>query len=235
LGPVRWLGLLALILGTWATFGKDAAPAQAAPGLSTVTVSCESDGTANVSFKWGQDANAVLIWVDLSLSANDFAAGTFVSAGPFATNTMSYTWPGLLTGLPHFWRVRTTGQQGETSLSATSTFVPCGSASQLFDATFLTCFRNPFLNSETRLNVNFLWSPINPGGIVQWLDLSTNDNGFEPGTFISMGPLSPQAHFQLWQNLLPGVIHYYRLNTLTADGWRPSETRQFVFTCPSMP
>lgn len=55
-----------------------------------------------------------------------------------------------------------------------------------------------------------------------WIDLSLFDNGFADGTYIGAGPfLNPVTGTSsfIWQNLLPGRLHYYRLNALVGDRW----------------
>jgi len=236
---VLWM-ILALALG-WGAFspglGLRADQASAAPGLGTPETTCNGDGTATVTFRWGFDNGARELWLDVSLFANDFQVGTFLSSGPFPTNTLSFTWEGIRADVPHFFRVRAIGFQGGQTQSLTSWFTPCATRAVLFEAKKVACFdagRIPpqfGLGQGLRVNVSFEWAPIGPPAQAQWLDLSIFDNGFAQGTFLSFGPLHPLARFQLWQNLLPGVVHYYRLNTLTENRWMASETKLFVFYC----
>ena len=71
----------------------------------------------------------------------------------------------------------------------------------------------------------FLWNP--SGGGNQWLDISVHADGFAPGKFISIGPLGPRT----WGYILPGMAqgtpHFARINTLTSQGWKPSQTLEF--------
>src|SRR5207245_10300220 len=71
----------------------------------------------------------------------------------------------------------------------------------------------------------FAWNPSGAG--IQWLDLSIFNNGFAPATFIGSGPFSPGVFQVTWAGLLPGVVHYARVNTLTAGCWFPSGTLSF--------
>ena len=74
----------------------------------------------------------------------------------------------------------------------------------------------------------FRWDAPAPGAIVQWLDLSLFDNGFESGTFIGVGPISPAGPGTFtWQGIWPDLPRFYRINTLYADGWRSSATGSF--------
>jgi hypothetical protein len=232
--------MFAIVLGvigfTWQG-GTDRGLAQTAPGLGTPEATCNGDGTATVTFHWGSDSGARELWLDVSLFANDFQVGTFLSAGPFPTNTLGFTWEGIRADIPHFFRVRASGFQGEQTQSFTSWFTPCATRAVLFEPKKVACFdagRIPpqfGLGQGLRVNVSFEWAPIGSSAQAQWLDLSIFDNDFAEGTFLSFGPLHPLARVQFWQNLLPGVIHYYRLNTLTPDGWMPTGTKSFIFTC----
>jgi hypothetical protein len=75
----------------------------------------------------------------------------------------------------------------------------------------------------------FRWDAPAPGAMLEWLDLSLFDNGFAPGTFIGVGPFSPPGPGSfMWKGIRPGLIHYYRLNTLASDGWHPSATGVFT-------
>ena len=74
--------------------------------------------------------------------------------------------------------------------------------------------------------VTFSWAP--SSGVVQWLDISLHNNGFAAGTFIGAGPMGLHQTSLTWDGISPGVVHYWRVNTLTAAGWVPSATGQFV-------
>jgi hypothetical protein len=78
-----------------------------------------------------------------------------------------------------------------------------------------------------QVDATFNWTPSVPQGSVQWLDLSLLSNGSAPGTFVSAGPLPPSVTSFKWPGLLPGFIHYWRVNSLTPCGWYPSPTASF--------
>jgi len=62
----------------------------------------------------------------------------------------------------------------------------------------------------------------------QWFDVSLQNNGFAPTTFVGAGPIaSGQGNF-VWEGFVPGARHYLRVNTLTQFGWSVSQTYQFV-------
>ncbi|OGY22099.1 MAG: hypothetical protein A2113_02730 [Candidatus Woykebacteria bacterium GWA1_44_8] len=75
------------------------------------------------------------------------------------------------------------------------------------------------------ISTTFGWLP--SGGGLQWLDISLFPNDFAPGTYIGIGPFLPEAASFIWGGLMPGRVHYLRVNTLTAYGWKPSETLVF--------
>jgi hypothetical protein len=72
-----------------------------------------------------------------------------------------------------------------------------------------------------------------------WIDLSLQNNGFAPGTYLSAGPLDwqynanalPDRRYQqgpyLWSHLKPGLTHYFRVNLLYGGQWYPSATQSF--------
>jgi hypothetical protein len=77
----------------------------------------------------------------------------------------------------------------------------------------------------------FNWAPANPGGIAQYIDLSTSNNGFIPGTFVGVGPLGPNASSYFWTGLRPGTRHYWRINTWTGSTWVTSGAGTFATPC----
>jgi peptidoglycan/xylan/chitin deacetylase (PgdA/CDA1 family) len=80
-------------------------------------------------------------------------------------------------------------------------------------------------NTSGRVTVTFLWTPGLSGG--QWVDLSIYDNNFAPGTFLGTGPLAKEQYAYVWDGLAPNTVHYLRIDTDTAYGWRPSATLRF--------
>jgi hypothetical protein len=87
------------------------------------------------------------------------------------------------------------------------------------------CPGAPFFVSSA--HVNFRWVPAD-GAQQQWLDVSIFDNGFTPRTFLSLGPLGGDVDSVNWRDLVPNVAHFWRVNTLTSDGWITSGTVAFV-------
>jgi len=78
-----------------------------------------------------------------------------------------------------------------------------------------------------RAVVIFAWSTGLVAGDSQWLDLSLFDNGFVGGTYVGAGPFAGYAGSFIWDGLLPGAVHYYRVNTHAYGGWHPSGTYSF--------
>jgi hypothetical protein len=70
------------------------------------------------------------------------------------------------------------------------------------------------------VQVNLGWTASHQG--TQWVDMSPFDNGFIPGTFNAVGPLSADQGSLLWGNLQPNTVYFVRVNTLTPWGWMPS-------------
>ena len=75
--------------------------------------------------------------------------------------------------------------------------------------------------------VRFAWQPA-PGATEQWLDLSLFENDFAPESFVGAGPMPPSQNELTWSGILTGQAHFWRLNTLTSEGWQPSLTGRFV-------
>jgi hypothetical protein len=188
--------------------------------LQYPTANCGSS-TATVTFSWQPVPEASEQWLDLSLFDSGFAPGSFIgmSVDPLAS---SYTWSGIIGGLPHFWRVNALTPSGWVT-SDTGTFVPCGHPS--LQTTAVNC------GSNGNAGVDFRWSPISPGGSMQYLDLSLFDNGFAPGTFLGNGPLPGSQQSLSWSGITANLLHYFRINELTPAGWVSSATGTFLAEC----
>lgn len=81
--------------------------------------------------------------------------------------------------------------------------------------------------SSARASVTFTWRPA-PGSSQQWLDLSTANNGFAPGSFLSEGPFNGSTTSYVWDGIRSGQLHFWRINSQTDNGWEPSETGSFT-------
>ena len=86
-----------------------------------------------------------------------------------------------------------------------------------------------------KVTVSFNWSGNDPTAAEQWLDLSTVDNGWQPGTFLGNGPLHPATTSLTWPGLLPATRHFVRINQSYGAGlWDASATFYFdTQSCPA--
>jgi hypothetical protein len=190
----------------------------AAASLGFPTATCGA--STNVTFWWGPN-RAGNQWLDLSLVDNNFAAGTFVGAGPIGPEAGSFNWNGLTPGLPHFWRVNTLTAEGWTT-SFTGTFVAC-SGPEIRAATY-GCL------GGGQAVVQFHWSPSTPSGNGTWLDLSIFNNGWSD-SFINAGPMGHDWLNFTWSGILANTTHFWRINTLFGNTFDPSSTGQFTAFC----
>jgi len=77
------------------------------------------------------------------------------------------------------------------------------------------------------------WTLANTPGSQQRVDLSMYWNGFETGNFETIGPLPPDQSVVESDELKSGIYYYWRVVTLTPEGWVPSETANCaVRFCP---
>ena len=136
----------------------------------------------------------------------------------------SYTWDGILTGVPHFWRINLLTPGGWVA-SATGTLVPCGSPVLLWGP--MSCA------ADGTVTVHFRWSPASPLATQQWLDISKIDSSFRPGTFSGVGPLAPWDDHLSLPLLVWGQEYFFRVNAryASAGAWRPSTSASFVAMC----
>jgi len=74
--------------------------------------------------------------------------------------------------------------------------------------------------SDGTVGLSLSWTSYNQGG--QWVDLTLFDNGFAPGSFVGLGPLSSGQNSFTWNGLKPGLLHFLRINTLAPSGWMPT-------------
>jgi len=87
---------------------------------------------------------------------------------------------------------------------------------------------------DGRLNVRFAWTQVDQYIVQQWLDLSLQDNHWEPGTFLGNGPLAGSQQSLTWNGLQQGSRHFIRINQWypgatpgAGPDWRPSPTFYF--------
>src|ERR1700730_11554323 len=58
-------------------------------------------------------------------------------------------------------------------------------------------------SSDATDSVSFTWQGNDPSAIQQWLDVSTSDNGWQQGTFVSAGPFSGITTSFNWTGIQP--------------------------------
>ena len=105
--------------------------------------------------------------------------------------------------------------------TATPTAVPRAEAARDLDMIAATCTSA----TATGVRAVFLWGPSRGG--FQFVDVSIYNDGFAPGTFGSSGPLAPDRWGLVWEPLVQGLTYYARVNTLTTQGWKTTQTIAF--------
>ena len=68
------------------------------------------------------------------------------------------------------------------------------------------------------------WTATNEPGRQQRIDITKYWDGFERGRFNTVGPLTPGQSVVELNNLEPGIDYYWRVLSLTPQGWVPSQT-----------
>lgn len=178
------------------------------------------DGTASVTFKWTPVPGATVHWVDITIFDNGFAPDTFLGSST-GGDSGSLTWNGILTNVPHLWRVNALTAEGWVT-SETGAFTPCG-----WPAVFGTGYSCQDRNLAT---MGFRWAPITPQPVVTYLDLGYDAN-FNPGTFYGNQMATTTWSF-VWPNIPANLTQYYRVNSLGHDGvWRTSATGAVTAGC----
>src|ERR1044071_5027267 len=78
---------------------------------------------------------------------------------------------------------------------------------------------------DGRVTVYFLWSGGTANPRQQWIDLSTQNNNWIPGAFLSAGPFGPNAQSFDWNGMMPNTRHFIRVNQLLQNNsWDASPT-----------
>jgi hypothetical protein len=77
------------------------------------------------------------------------------------------------------------------------------------------------------------WQSADLPGSQQRLDITGFRDGFQTGNFTIVGPLAPNQSEVKLDSGEPGINYYWRVLTLTEDGWVPSETERLPWPiCP---
>lgn len=229
----RWLVIALLFVGVCALpIARPPKPpiAEAAPAASgaTVTQACSAavPGASTITLAWAKPgAGSQQTWFDLSLVPG-FAPGWFKGYGPLPVTQTAYAIDGVPQGLTFFYRVNTFYGGSLWKETAAGTFVTnCnGGGSGAPPATLGV--QQACDGTGSSVAVTFKWSANSAGP--QWLDLSMQNNGFAPGTFVGAGPVGSGQGTYTWQGLAKGGTHFWRVNTLTTAGWRSSDTGSFT-------
>lgn len=192
------------------------------PSLVGVTTSNCTATTGTASFSWLPTQGTVSQWLDVSVHDNGFMPGTFVGNGPIGASTGSLTWDGFEAGATYFWRVNAQTPAGWIP-SATGSFVVCGGPNLLQSS--VVC------EADGTATVHFRWAPSSLPTEAQWLDLSLDDNGFAPGTFLAAGPMPSGQNSLTWPGIAADRQHFFRVNSLSNSGWK-STTTGSITPCP---
>ena len=126
-----------------------------------------------------------LQFVDLTLANNGFAPGTFIGFGPLAGTTTTIQWNGLVAGQS------TTGASAPASPASAGpsrrpvAFTPCGPDGS---------GRRHELRLHRQRPASVTWGIPTPplGTIATYIDISLQDNGFLPGTFVGQNATGQQ-------------------------------------------
>jgi len=178
--------------------------------------------TANVIFSWTPVAGADGQFVDLTLANNGFAPGTFIGFGPLSGTTTTIQWNGLVAGQQHFWRVAAGVPGIGWAFSQTGVFTPCGPTAPVGGTTFVC-------SGGGRAAVTFGIPTPPVGTTATYIDISLQDNGFLPGTFVGQNASGAQNF--TWSGILANAPHIYRINNLTPVGWQTALVSTFLASC----
>jgi len=98
---------------------------EAAIGPGLMIQQCRGAGPQSVeaTFLWSPSRGGRQ-WLDISVHADGFAPGTFLSIGPLGADAFGYILPGMLQGTPHFARINTLTSQGWKPSATLEFFTP---------------------------------------------------------------------------------------------------------------
>lgn len=87
---------------------------------------------------------------------------------------------------------------------------------------------------EKRVGIGRLsWQPADLPGSQHRVDMTGFRDGFQTGNFVIIGPLAPDQFEIELDSGEPGINYYWRVLTLTEDGWVPSEIKRLPWPiCP---
>jgi hypothetical protein len=177
-------------------------------------------------------------WFDLSMQPNGFWPGTFLAIGPFGAYDGYATWSGLMPGRVHYMRINNVTPFGWTP-SQTVTFQTRGDCGGFVSYNPGLLPYRPGVFSQECLPDGRVRVYFNTGGAaspgfgqfvpnVMYADISLFDARFIPGSFIGFGQISPALTSFYWDGLMPGRVHFFRLNGWSPGGWMPSQPISFT-------
>jgi hypothetical protein len=187
------------------------------PGATNLRVAgqdCRSGGWAEAEFTW-EPSGLGIQFVDLTTINAGFAPFTYAGWGPLAAGVDSLSWPGLFPGITYYVRVNTLTASGWWPSETLAFTARRACAEDAEGATNLNLIAQQCQTAEFVL-ATFNWNPSGAGQ--QWLDLTSLNFNFAPGTYASWGPLTVNANSLAWPGLYPNVTYYVRVLTLTAAG-----------------
>jgi hypothetical protein len=97
------------------------------PALLFGPITCTSSATATVNFRWAPPSSPGIVqFIDLSIFDNGFVPGTFINSGPLAATAQSHSWPGIRSGVTHYFRVNVLSIFGWSNTFVASFTPQCG-------------------------------------------------------------------------------------------------------------
>lgn len=236
-GAVALFTLLALVWSTGDQFRALASLRTPSP-LTLTQQLCDPNHLGQVEAVFGWTPAGGSQWMDVSIFDNGFAPGTFIGIGPINPLYNNNRIHAMRPNTTHFVRVNSLTEDGwvltETLAFATMNCAPPATPPTALTYTLYGPIR--YGCSEYDMGTDtYSWEPLGahtaagPQGL-QWLDVSLVNNGFVPGTFVSVGPIPANRGYAVAPSLgYRSTPAYWRVNTLTSRGWVPSQTLSATF------
>jgi hypothetical protein len=223
---IALIALVAVLATAGALRSHAPRPAEAAATgalLSFPSANC-NDGATSITFKWQTVPGATEQWLDLSLSDNHFAPGTYEGT-KLTPDVNTLTLAALDSQAPHYWRVNSKTPDGWVE-SALGQFVPCGGPQLLWGPTIC--------QSADLAAVDFNWAPRADVLGYQYIEFSsTVDFAYD---VTSVGPLAAAAHGYHRGGFTIDQRTYFRVVWEDFDGTRvETKTASFVPDCTVAP
>jgi hypothetical protein len=78
-----------------------------------------------------------------------------------------------------------------------------------------------------RAHAEFSWTAPSTDVRAQRVDISMFRDGFQNERYETVARLPTAQNRLVWDDARPGINYYWRVLTLTAEGWAPSETARY--------